>query len=132
MCERSGILFSLLEDGLTRAAQEPKISEIILSRMNLQREDSIHFLQQSRKIFHTVYLDPMYPHRPKAALNKQEMRVIRELVGKDEDSDGLLKQALAAAKNRVVVKRPKGAQTLSSDSPSYVVSMKNSRYDIYL
>lgn len=132
MYERSNILFSLLDDGLTRAAQEPSTKEIILSRMDLQHRDSIHLLQKSGEKFHTVYLDPMYPHRTKSALNKQEMRVIRDLVGEDEDSDKLLQQALAAAKKRVVVKRPKGAKTLSSTSPSYVVSMKNSRYDIYL
>jgi len=132
MCERSNILFTLLKDGLSRAAKEPKTSDIIMSRMNLLGKNSIHFLRHSSKKFHTLYLDPMYPHRSKSALNSQEMRVIRELVGEDKDGDELLKQALSVAKKRVVVKRPKGATSLSGDSPSYVVSMKNSRFDIYL
>lgn len=132
MRERSPVLHALLEDGLTRAVREPGTKKIVADRMDLQVEDSLVFLQQTSKKFHTIYLDPMYPHRTKSALNKQEMRVIRALVGGDEDCDQLLEVALAAAENRVVIKRPKGAEEVPGPSPSYVVKMKNSRFDIYL
>lgn len=132
MCERSPVLHSLLKDGLDRASMEEKTMEIISTRMKLLFEDSKDYLQHIHHIFHTIYLDPMYPHRTGSALNKAEMRVIRNLVGDDEDSDKLLELALAAAKNRVVVKRPKGAKELSDLKPSFVIPMKNSRYDIYL
>lgn len=132
LCERSPILHALLEDGLTRAAGEPGTKEIVADRLDLQFEDSLVFLQQTSKKFHTIYLDPMYPHRTKSALNKQEMRVIRALVGGDEDCGGLLEAALSAAENRVVIKRPKGAGEVPGPPPSYVVKMKNSRFDIYL
>ena len=94
-------------------------------------DSKINLLANSKK-FHTVYLDPMYPHRTSSALNKQEMRVIRDLVGDDTDDDKLLELAFTTAQNRVVVKRPKRAEKLSDRIPSFVISMKNSRYDVYL
>ncbi len=132
LCERSPILHVLLEDGLIRAAREPGTKEIVADRLHLLSGESLFFLQQSSETFHTIYLDPMYPHRTKSALNKQEMRVIRDLVGNDEDCDRLLEAALTAAENRVVIKRPKGAEEVSGPPPSYAVKMKNSRFDIYL
>ena len=94
--------------------------------------DSKVYLQDNPHVYDTVYLDPMYPHRTSSALNKLEMRVIRDLVGDDEDDDILLEQAFTAAQNRVVVKGPKGARKISNLKPSFSVPMKNSRYDIYL
>ena len=132
MCERSPILHTLLQDGLRRAVLHPETREIIETRMELLSGDSLHLLQRLNSTFHTVYLDPMYPHREKSALNKLEMRVIRELVGDDEDCDKLLEAAMTAAENRVVVKRPKGAEKIPGPQPSYTVQMKNSRFDIYL
>jgi 16S rRNA (guanine1516-N2)-methyltransferase len=132
MCERSPVLYSLLEDGLDRASQDKKTAKIVSTRMTLFLGDSkINLLTSSRK-FHTVYLDPMYPHHTSSALNKQEMRVIRDLVGDDTDDDKLLELAFATAQNRVVVKRPKRAEKLSDRTPSFVIPMKNSRYDVYL
>ncbi len=46
----------------------------------------------------TIYLDPMYPHSGKSALNKLEMRIIRKLVGDDTDAALLLEIALQHAK----------------------------------
>jgi len=132
MCERSPILHALLQDGLCRATLHPGTRKIIETGIELLSGDSLHLLQRLNSRFHTVYLDPMYPHRTKSALNKLEMRVIRELVGDDKDCDKLLEAALAAAENRVVVKRPKGAARIPGPRPSYAVQMKNSRFDIYL
>ena len=132
MCERSTVLYSLLEDGLERARKDKKTSQIVSTRMNLIQGDSQTELLSSSIKFHTIYLDPMYPHRKSSALNRQEMRIIRDLVGDDTDNDILLETALSSAQNRVVVKRPKGAQKLSDRPTSFVVPMKNSRYDIYL
>ena len=60
------------------------------------------------------------------------MRIIRELVGDDTDADRLLQSALLYAAKRVVVKRPKGAPLLDDQSPTHVIKMKNSRYDVYM
>jgi 16S rRNA (guanine1516-N2)-methyltransferase len=79
-----------------------------------------------------IFLDPMYPHREKSALVKKEMRFIRLLAGDDQDSAALLKAALAKAKQRVVVKRPKLAPPLSGPEPSFTISSKKNRFDVYL
>ncbi|MFO1350284.1 MAG: class I SAM-dependent methyltransferase [Gammaproteobacteria bacterium] len=50
-----------------------------------------------------IYLDPMYPERSKAALVKKESRVLRELVGPDDDAarlPGLRSQACAQTHRR--------------------------------
>jgi 16S rRNA (guanine1516-N2)-methyltransferase len=74
----------------------------------------------------------MFPHRDKSALVKKEMRVFRAVVGEDPDADALLAPALAAAKKRVVVKRPKLAPWLGQKKPSLSMEGKSGRFDIYL
>jgi 16S rRNA (guanine1516-N2)-methyltransferase len=132
MCERSPIIGALLEDGLYRAAKEEKTDGIIQSKLNLVLGDTQTYLQKNNSTFHTIYLDPMYPHRNQSALNKQTLRIIRSLVGGDPDGGALLKIALKKAENRVVVKRPRKAPLLSDVQPSHAILMKKSRFDIYL
>jgi 16S rRNA (guanine1516-N2)-methyltransferase len=132
MCERSPIIGALLEDGLYRATEEEKTAEIVEKRLRLVLEDTQEYLQNNTETFHTIYLDPMYPHRNQSALNKQTLRIIRTLVGGDPDGAALLKIAREKAENRVVVKRPRKAPLLSDVQPSHVILMKNSRFDIYL
>ncbi len=132
MCERSPILGALLEDALLRAAGDPATAAIIEQRLRLVVADSKTYLAQCRRTYATIYLDPMYPHRHDSALNRQAMRTIRTLVGDDPDSGVLLDIALARAENRVVVKRPRHAPTLTDRLPSHVIVSKNSRFDIYL
>lgn len=131
MCERSPIIGAILEDGLARAAMDKKTVEIV-NKLNLVLSDTLAYLQKATETFHTIYLDPMYPHRNQSALNKQALRIIRSLVGGDLDGAALLEIALKKAKNRVVVKRPRQAPLLSDIKPSHVIEMKNSRFDIYL
>jgi len=78
-----------------------------------------------------VYLDPMYPHRRKSALAKKEMQLLRQLVGDDEDASELLLAALASAKQRVVVKRPRLAPVLVGSAPGFQITAPNTRFDIY-
>lgn len=132
MCERSPILGALLEDGLERAAREPRTAEIVEQRIKLKLGDSRDYLHNTSDTFHTIYLDPMYPDHQSSALNKQTLRTIRALVGGDPDGTALLETALKKAKNRVVVKRPHKAPLLSALQPSHVIAMKNSRFDVYL
>jgi 16S rRNA (guanine1516-N2)-methyltransferase len=131
MCERSPIVGALLEDGLYRAAIEEKTAGII-GRIKLVLEDTQEYLRRQNETFHTIYLDPMYPHKNQTALNKLTLRVIRSLVGDDQDGNTLLVTALKTAENRVVVKRPLKAPLLSATQPSHAILMKNSRFDIYL
>ncbi len=132
MCERSPIVASLLADGLQRARQDESTVEIAGARIQLIVGDSREILSRDSHEYHTIYLDPMYPHRRSSALNSQAMRALRTIVGDDQDCGALLKTALEKAKNRVVVKRPASAPTLTETVPSHVIAMKNSRFDIYL
>ncbi len=136
MIERSPILAALLEDGLQRLAAEPGLSVIAEQQLRLVQTNAIEWLQQQTDADtanrpEVVYLDPMYPHRSKSALVKKEMRVLRAVVGDDDDAGLLLQAARQCALKRVVVKRPKGAPPLDGSQPSGNVQSKNTRYDIY-
>ena len=48
----------------------------------------------------------MLGHLPGRAQVKKEMQVLRCLLGRDTDSESLVRQALVFATERVVVKRP--------------------------
>ncbi len=132
MVERSPVVAALLADALERAKEEPMLAEI-MARLSLMVGDSLEILrdwQGARP--EVICIDPMYPHRSKSALVKKEMRLIRLLVGDDEDSDQLLAAALAIASRRVVVKRPRLAPALLGQEPNFTISGKNSRFDVYL
>jgi 16S rRNA (guanine1516-N2)-methyltransferase len=78
-----------------------------------------------------VYLDPMFPPKKKSALVKIEMRVLRQLVGDDEDAAVLFESAARVARKRVVVKRMRLAPELVPN-PTIVFEGKTTRYDVYL
>ena len=71
-------------------------------------------------------------HRQKTALVKKELRLLRALVGDDQDAASLLATALVCARRRVVVKRPRRAPTLSGLTPDFQSCAPNTRFDIYL
>lgn len=132
LVERSNIIGALLEDGLRRAKTDLEVSPIA-SRMSLaigQASEIMRALGDTERP-DVVYLDPMYPHGNKTALQKKEMRLFRMLVGDDEDAPELLNAALACARGRVVVKRPRNAPFLGNRAPKAEVQSKNTRYDLY-
>ncbi len=131
LCERNPILFALLEDGLLRAQNDPCTRDIV-ERIRLIQEDSILLIKQKPTLYDTVYLDPMYPQRTSSALNKQELRVIRQIVGDDRDVADLFAAGKQLARHRVVVKRPRLAPPLTEEKISYQIQMTSCRYDIYL
>jgi 16S rRNA (guanine1516-N2)-methyltransferase len=131
MIERSAVMGALLADALQRAASHPATRDAA-GRITLCPGSAREILVGLEQQPDCIYLDPMYPHRRGSALNKQEMRTIRELVGDDQDAADLLETALTIATKRVVVKRPKGAPLLNARCPSHAIEMKNSRFDVYL
>ncbi|RUM41082.1 MAG: hypothetical protein DSY80_09355 [Desulfocapsa sp.] len=123
MIERSPFLAALLNDALQRIqCQNPLLLHGEAEALIAKAENRVD----------TIYLDPMYPPRGKSALNRQEMRIIRALVGDDDDADRVFLTALRHAAKRVVVKRPKAAPLLSGKRPSHVIKMKSSRFDVYM
>jgi len=132
MSERSEIVAALLQDALERALADPKTVQIIGNRLSLVLGDARQTMLELTEPPHTIYMDPMYPHRRKSALGSLEMRLLRLIVGDDQDSSALLEEALKVATNRVVVKRPKGAPLIAGKPPTHEIVMKNSRFDVYL
>lgn len=132
LVERSPLVGALLADGIKRARQNESLAEI-MARLSLTVGDSLEVLRcRQGPQPEVICLDPMYPHRRKSALVKKEMRLLRLLVGDDQDSDRLLARALMTAAGRVVVKRPRLAPALAGPEPSFAISGKNSRFDVYL
>ena len=109
-------------------------SESLTKAEKLKITDAITYLAKLPKTKYpdVIYLDPMFPSRSKSALNKKSMRILKEIVGKDSDSDQLLKIALKTALKRVVVKRPKLAPHLAGKKPDITYRGKSSRFDVYL
>ncbi len=134
LCERSPVLAALLDEGLQRAALDADIGDWVQSRMQLRCADSTRELARldPAQAPDTVYLDPMYPPGKSSVLVKKEMRAVQQLAGEDRDSGALLDSALAVARRRVVVKRPRRADPIGTIRPSASVESKKTRYDIYV
>jgi 16S rRNA (guanine1516-N2)-methyltransferase len=133
MLERNELVFKLLEDGLKRAVEDKDIFEII-KRMTLLNVDAIKYIEaipQTDKP-DVIYLDPMFPHSKKSRLVKKEMRIFRELVGDDIDSEKLLKISLQKATRRIIVKRPAKAEFLGGLKPDFQIKGRVNRFDCYL
>jgi len=127
LLERHPVVRLLLQDGLERGRQaHPELFD----RMTLLGGDlssGIDVLPEPD----VVYLDPMFPERRSRAAVKKDMALFHELVGADEDADRLLAPALSLAGRRVVVKRPRVAPPLDNHPPTYSLTGKSNRFDIY-
>ena len=131
LIERSPIIHALLEDGMARARNADGDIAQVVERMTLILGDAIDLLPGLSP--DVVLVDPMHPPRKKTALVKNELRLIRQIVGVDEDATRLMKAALASAKNRVVLKWPKRAEPMAGlPAPSHQISGKTTRYDVFM
>jgi 16S rRNA (guanine1516-N2)-methyltransferase len=130
MLERSPIISALLADGLERL--KTSRHNLQLSLEFVQSFDYNKILQKGLEKPDAIYLDPMYPKREKAALNKKSMRILHKIVGNDSDAASLLSLASKCVKNRVVVKRTKYVDYLGKVKPNLqFFSSGSSRYDVY-
>ena len=78
-------------------------------------------------------IDTMYRDRKKTALVKNNMRLVRKIVGPDSDYIELLKVALNCAKNRVVLKLPRYADPIKDIRKcSHQIVGKTIRYDVFM
>jgi len=140
-CERQPVVAALLADGLQRAQSDNEIADII-GRIHFQYAASQDFLavgEPITKIAETtcladvIYLDPMFDHNPKqTAQVKKDMQAFRDVVGQDTDADDLLEPAWQAARCRVVVKRARKAEPLAGRVPTYSLTGKANRFDVYV
>lgn len=127
LLERHPVVRLLLQDGLARGRIA---SPELFDRMTLLDGDLVNGVEALPEP-DVVYLDPMFPERRSKAAVKKDMALFHELVGADEDADRLLAPALSLAGRRVVVKRPRVAPPLANRPPTYSLTGKSNRFDIY-
>ena len=134
LVERSPVAAALLADALERAAGHPDTADIA-SRMQLVHASSIAWLRTLDEAERpdVVFVDPMFPDTDKkSAAAKKDMQAFQQVIGDDLDSAALLQAAIAAAKNRVVVKRPRLGAAIEGVKPSAVLDGKSTRFDLYV
>lgn len=133
LLERSPVIHALLNDAFLRLRQSDQTELLsIAQKMTLIHIDAIEHLQSLSDKPDVIYIDPMFPERQKKAQVKKEMRFFHDIAGKDLDSIELLSLARNCANKRIVVKRPRLAETLGNKPANFSITGKSTRYDIYL
>jgi len=131
LIERSEIIYQLLKEGIREAKEYGGNISAIVNRMSLIFGDSKTILPKLSP--EVIMIDTMYKERKKTALVKNNMRMVREIVGSDSDQVELIKIALDYAKNRVVVKQPRYAENEKDIIKcSHQILGKSIRYDVYM
>ena len=131
LIERSEKIHSLLRDGISEAKLHGGEISKIVNRMNLLFGDSKDILPRIGP--EVILIDTMYKERKKTALVKNNMRLVREVVGSDPDYVDLINVALNCATKRVVIKQPRYAEPLEDiKACSHQILGKTIRYDVYI
>ena len=131
LIERSQKMYELLQNGINEGISFGGEIEKIINRMELLFGDSKDILPKLTP--EVIMIDTMYKERKKTALVKNNMRLVREIVGPDTDYIELLEVALNCAKNRVVLKQPRYAEPIKDIKKcSHQILGKTIRYDIFM
>ena len=131
LIERSQKMYELLQNGIDEGKSFGGEIEKIINRMELVFGDSKDILPKLTP--EVIMIDTMYKDRKKTALVKNNMRLVREIVGPDSDYIELLKVALNCAQNRVVLKQPRYAEPIKEIKKcSHQILGKTIRYDIFM
>ena len=131
LIERSEKIYDLLNAAISEAKLYGGEISKIVNRMNLLFGDSKDILPKIAP--EVILIDTMYKERKKSALVKNDMRLVREVVGSDSDHVELINVALNNASKRVVIKQPRYAETLDNiKGCSHQILGKTIRYDVYV
>lgn len=131
LIERSPAMHEQLAAGLARAAAAGGALAEAVARMTLLRGDARDLLPDLGP--DVVLVDPMHPPRAKTALVRQEMRLVRDLVGADEDALSLMQAAITAARDRTVLKWPLRAPPMAGlPAPHHSLRTKTLRFEVFL
>ncbi|WP_443643844.1 class I SAM-dependent methyltransferase [Candidatus Levibacter sp. Uisw_134_01] len=131
LIERSEKIYDLLKAAISEAKLYGGEISKIVNRMNLLFGDSKDILPNIAP--EVILIDTMYKDRKKSALVKNDMRLVREVVGSDSDHVELINVALNNASKRVVIKQPRYAETLDNiKGCSHQILGKIIRYDVYV
>ena len=131
LIERSKQIHDLLKAGISEAKFHGGEISKIVDRMNLLFGDSKDILPSISP--EVILIDTMYKDRKKSALVKNNMRLVREIVGSDPDYVDLINVALNCATKRVVIKQPRYAEPLKDiKTCSHQILGKTIRFDVYV
>ena len=131
LIERSQKMYELLQNGIDEGISFGGEIEKIINRMELLFGDSKDILPKLTP--EVIMIDTMYKDRKKTALVKNNMRLVRDIVGPDSDYIDLLKVALNCATNRVVLKQPRYAEPIKEIRKcSHQILGKTIRYDVFM
>ena len=131
LIERSQKMHELLQNGIDEGISFGGEIEKIINRMKLLFGDSKDILPKLTP--EVIMIDTMYKDRKKTALVKNNMRLVRNIVGPDSDYIDLLKVALNCATNRVVLKQPRYAEPIKEIRKcSHQILGKTIRYDVFM
>ena len=131
LIERSEKMYDILQNGINEGILFGGEIQRIINRMELLFGDSKDILPKLSP--EVIMIDTMYKDRKKTALVKNNMRLVRDIVGPDPDYIELLEVALNCAKNRVVLKQPRYADPIKEIGKcSHQILGKTIRYDIFM
>ena len=131
LIERSKQIYDLLKEGISEAKLYGGEISKIVNRMDLLFGDSKNILPSISP--EVILIDTMYKDRKKSALVKNNMRLVREIVGSDPDYIDLINVALNCASKRVVIKQPRYAEPLKEiKTCSHQILGKTIRFDVYV
>lgn len=136
MAERQPVLHALLADALERMTADTKLQSIV-ARCSLVNTDSadMHWLHSTLPTIDAIYCDPMFPERTNSAKVKKLAQVLHHLAGDDIDQHDQAETLLRAAQShrceRLVIKRPRTADYLTSIKPDHQIVGRSTRFDVY-
>lgn len=134
LLERSPIVAALLSDALKRAAVCDATKDIV-ARMEFVHTNAIDWLGtlQKERRPDVILVDPMFSDKERRSAAKKDMVAFQDVVGGDDlDAAVLLKTAMQAAVERVVVKRPRLGACIDGVPPCARLIGKSTRFDLYL
>ena len=127
LIERVPWVSALLEDGLKNSIEHLPY----LSNTRVVCSDSKKFLLNLKTKPDAIYLDPMFENMGKSKA-KREVQALRDLTIQSNEKELLLLEvALKKAKDRVVVKRHKKVKNLAGIKPTFSLTGRVVRYDVY-
>lgn len=128
--ERNPVVYELLQDALTRAAQIPELAPIV-GRMTAVHADSVAGMASLETPPDVILLDPMFPARQKSALVKKKLQMIQKLEQPCDDEVTLILTAMAAKPKKLIIKRPPKGDYLAGLKPDHSIEGKAVRFDCF-
>lgn len=133
-----------MADKVVSIERHPVVFALLISALHKAREDGWTAAEKIEPLYgnasviipqlsasEVIFIDPMFPPKRKSsALPPKSVRLLRSLVGEDQDEDELFAVARRTATRRVVVKRPLHAPLMAEDALA-IHEGKVVRYEVY-